>query len=605
MKKKSLDELMDIEVTSVTRHPEKLNDTASAIQVITNEEIRRSGATCIPEALRLATNLEVAQIDSHTWAISARGFNNTLANKLLVMIDGRTVYTTLYSGVYWDVQDVLLEDVDRIEVINGPGGTLWGSNAVNGVINIITKAAKDTKGLYLSNSVGTTLHDSTAIRYGGEGQNFQYRAYGQFFERGDTVMANGQGGNDSWSMGQGGFRFDWDKSKTDNLTFQGDIYGGSEAQPNASSLGMSGDNLMAKWSHAVSDTSDLKAQLYYDHTYRDYGPSITDDLDTLDFDFQYHLLAGNRHDIVWGLGYRETMDSFMGNQELAFLPPKVTNNLYSAFFQDEIQLIKDRLKLTLGSKLEHNDYTGFELEPSGRLWLKLSPQQSLWGAVSRAVRTPSLVDRDLYSPATPPYFLGGGPNFVSEDEIAYELGYRIQPSPRLALSVSSFYNSYTNIRSLEEETPPLPYPIQIGNGLEGSTYGAEFTANYKLTDRWQLRAGYTHLRVSLHSQLGSTDTSAGGNESHDPNDQFSLHSSWDLTAKTSLDAMFRYVSAIANEQVPAYDELDLRLAWSPQKNLVLSLVGQNLLHANHAEFGPVMERQYIERSLYGSVTWRF
>jgi len=606
LKKLSVEELMDIEVTSVSRRPEKISETASAIQVVTQEDIRRSGATSLPEALRLASNLQVAQVDSRQWAISARGFNSTTADKLLVLIDGRAVYTPLYAGVFWDVQDTLLEDIDRIEVISGPGATLWGANAVNGVINITTKNSKDTQGLLLLGGGGTELRDFAGVRYGGAlATNLHFRVYGKYFDRDSTVLPSGRDATNDWRMGQGGFRLDWDASDANLLTLQGDLYDGRIVQPARDDISVGGGNLIGRWSHTISEDSDFKLQLYYDRTHRDIPGTFSEDLDTYDVDFQHRFPLGQRHDIVWGLGYRLINDEVGNTPGLAFLPARVSRQWFSAFLQDEIALVKDRLHLTLGTKIEHNDYTGFEFQPSGRLAWKLSERQTLWAAISRAVRTPSRIDRELYSPATPPFVLAGGPNFVSEEVLAYELGYRIQPHRRVSLSIAAFYNDYDNLRSVEKVNPPTNFPLVLGNGQKGESYGAELTADYRVTDWWRLRAGYTPLHVRIRPKPGSTDTSFGSSESHDPEHQVFLRSSMDLPGNFEFDASFRYVTRIANQAVPAYAEMDVRVAWKPTARLELSIVGQNLLHDHHAEFGAVTTRQEIERGVYGKVAWRF
>jgi len=603
LKKLTLEQLMNLEVTSVSKRPEKLWQAASAIQVITQEDIRRSGATSLPEALRLATNLEVAQVDSRQWAISARGFNSTTANKLLVLIDGRTVYTPLYSGVFWDVQDVPLWDVDRIEVISGPGATLWGANAVNGVINIITKPAQDAQGLVLSGGGGTVLQGLGGARYGGAlGRNVHYRAYGKAFTRDQTQFADGRAGVDDWYAGQGGFRLVWNPSETSQGTLQGDLYDGRIAQPAASDIAVSGGNVMGSWSRAFSPTSDARLQLYFDRTHRSIPGTFAEDLDSYDVDFQHHAVLARRHDVVWGLGVRFIDDSVGNTAALAFLPSQVQRKWFGGFLQDEIALIPERLHVILGTKLEHNDYTGFELQPAGRVSWTARRGGVLWAAVSRAVRTPSRIDRELFAPAQPPYLLEGGPNFRSEELLAYELGYRVTGQDRLGVSLATFYNRYDNLRSIEMVNPPAPFPIVLGNGLEGKSYGAELTADYRLTGAWRLRAGYTEMRVRTEPKPGSTDTTR---TSSDPDRQLSLRASLDLPAQLKLDADARYVSEIKNQQIPAYGELDLRAAWQPVAALEFSLVGQNLLHRQHVEFGAAASRHEIQRGVYGRVEWHF
>ncbi len=607
LKKMSVEQLMDIEVTSVSKRPEKLSQTASAIQVITGDDVRRSGATSLPEALRLASNLEVAQIDSRQWAITARGFNNVFADKMLVLIDGRSVYTPLYAGVYWDVQDTMLGDLDRIEVISGPGATQWGANAVNGVINITTKSAKDTPGTMVTGGAGNELRSSGAVRYGAKvTPNLYYRVYAKYFDRGDSVRSNARKSNDAWRMGQLGFRLDGVSPRGDPVTFQGDGYNGSIGQVGPDNIRVNGGNLLGRWSRTLAESSDLKLQAYVDNTHRRIPGSFTQDINTYDLDFQHRKPVGAAHDLVWGLGYRLVRDKVVNTPANAFLPPRVSRELFSAFVQDEIALRQDWLHLTLGTKIEHHDYTGFEVEPSVRGAWTPDREQTFWSAVSRAVRTPSRVDRDLFSPATPPYRIAGGEKVVSEKLVAYEVGYRIQVLPSLALSLATFINDYDDLRSLEPLTPPLAFPVEASSGLRGRSSGAELTADWRTASRWRLRAGWTELRVRSEPQTASrADRSARDSISRDPNRQLSLRSFWELPAGWECDANLRYVAPIYNQSVPGYTELDLRVGWRPTPAWELSLLGQNLLHPHHPEFNIPAARRELQRSLYGKVSWRF
>ncbi len=627
LKKLSLEELADIEVTSVSKRPEKLSGTASAIQVITADEIRRSGATSIPEALRLADNLDVAQVNAHDWAITARGFNTSLANKLLVLIDGRTVYTPLFSGVFWERQDYLLADIDRIEVISGPGGTLWGANAVNGVINIITKSANDTQGTYLETGAGTQLKDFAGVRYGGAvAPGVAFRIYGEYFNRGDEIRADGASNNDAWHKGQGGFRVDAGLSQQDALTLQGDFYRGDEGIATGGAAGISGGNLLGRWSHTLSTDADWTLQVYYDRTHlSDPIPALlinsltlapagilTDDLDTYDIDFQNHLRLDERNHLVWGLGFRYTHDVVVNAPALAFLPPVLNQNLYSAFVQDELTL-RENLFFTLGTKLEHNDYTGFEVEPSARLQWNFATNQMLWAAVSRAVRTPSRIDHDLSEPAPPApiILLEGSPDFTSEAVIAHELGYRAELGSRATASVSTFFNEYEDVRSTSL-TPTTLLPLVFRNNLEGNTRGVELSTTVQLADAWRVRGGYDILKEDIHTKPGQTDLNNAQNETADPEQWLSLRSSLDLPHATEFDTTLRWVDTrILNSgptvgPVPSYWELDVRLGWHPTDSTEVSIVGQNLLHDHHPEYGfPSPTRPEIERSLYGKIVWRF
>ncbi len=619
-KKMSLEELMNLDVTSVSKQSEPYAQAPASIQVITQDEIRRSGASSIPEALRLADNLDVAQKNSHDWGISARGFNTDLANKLLVLIDGRAVYTPLFSGVFWDVQDYLLEDIDRIEVISGPGGTLWGANAVNGVINITTRSSKDTQGLYVEGGGGTTLQDFGGVRYGGLlASNVTYRVYGKYFNRGDEVLPNGADASDSWWQGQGGFRIDAEASAQDNFTLQGDLYGGNENVSTGGDARVGGGNMLGRWSHAFSDESDMSLQLYYDRTHLSdpipaslfaVAGTLRDDLDTYDLDFQHRFHLGERNRFVWGLGYRFTHDVVGNTAPLAFEPAVLNQNLFSGFVQDEIMLVNN-VYFTLGTKVEHNDYTGLELEPSGRLQWNVTTNQMIWGAVSRAVRTPSRIDHDIQEPRPPPAVLVGGSDFESETVIAYELGYRAQLGPKVSVSACGFYNDYNNVRSLSF-TPATILPLFFANNLEGQTYGVEVSTDYQMLDWWRLHAGYDLLKEHLHVKPGQVDLNNSLNETSDPQHQFSIRSSMDLPCRTELDAALRWVDTLRDNNngavgiVPSYFELNARLAWHATKWLEFSIVGQNLLHDHHPEFGvPGPTRVEVGRSVFAKVAVRW
>jgi len=638
----SLEQLMNVQVTSVSRRPQKLIQAAAAIQVITSDDIRRFGASNLPEALRLADNLEVAQINAHDWAISARGFNADLANKLLVLIDGRAVYTPLYGGVLWNVQDYPLSDIDRIEVISGPGGTLWGANAVNGVINIITKSARDTQGLHAEAAGGNKLDDQEELRYGAEPTPGLYvRAYGQYTGRGDEVTTSGARALDAWQIGRSGFRLDDDASSRDRLTVQGDIYHGAEDAGGVGEEDLSGANILGRWTHIAPSGSSMTLQLYYDHTYlsQPYPASppalfytgfpataLTDDLNTDDAQFQYQFTAGARQQFVWGLEYRATQELDQG-LFVRFLPQQLDQDLYSGFLQDQITLVP-AMSLIIGSKLEHNDYTGFEVEPNVRWQWNPHEQQLLWAAVSRAVRTPSRYDRDLLIPtgltnAPPPFvfptaYLRGSENFVSETLIAYELGYRAVFGSQWSGSLSTFFNDYDHLRSTTATATtadyPFPFPVYFQNNLEGNTEGLELSGSYQPLDGWKMHAGYDLLLEHLHVRPGEVDSTGALNETADPKGQVFLRSSMDLPRAMTVDTALRWVDALRIDNsptggavvgvVPAYWQLDARLAWQATPNLTLSIVGQNLLREYHTEYGyPSSAREQIARSVFARFTW--
>jgi iron complex outermembrane recepter protein len=629
-KKMSLEELMDQQVTSVAKQPESLGQAPAAIQVVTSDEIHRSGASSLPEALRLATSLNVAQQSSSQWDISARGFNPSgFSDKMLVLMDGRTLYTPLLAGVIWNMQDYLMEDIDRIEVISGPGGTLWGANAVNGVINISSKNAKDTQGLYTEAGGGNWLQDFAAVRYGGTlATNVYYRVYGKYFDRGAEVYADGKSANDSWNRGQGGFRMDSDFASQDQFTLSGDIFGGDnnstpggQGTPNAEGTS-SGGNILGRWTHTYSDDADMSLQLYYDHThlgapFQSAGTipagTLFDDLDTYDLDFKDRFPLGTWNNVVWGFGYRFTHDVVQDAPLVAFLPNTLNQNLYNTFVQDEIKVCEN-VFFTLGTKVEHNDYTGYELEPSARIQWNVTEKQMIWGAISRAVRTPSRYDHDLFEPS-PAYgqFLGvHNSNFESETVVAYELGYRAQLGQKVSGSLSTFYNDYNDLRSLTNSAGTVPY--FFANDLRADTYGIELSADYQILDWWRLHGGYDFLKENIYTKPGKTDISNGLAETADPENQVFLRSSMDLPYRTELEAAFRWIDTVHNGSlgatspgtVPAYAELDVRVGWHATKNLEISVVGQNLLHDQHAEAGvPGSTQEQIIRSIFGKVAWSF
>jgi iron complex outermembrane receptor protein len=405
-------------------------------------------------------------------------------------------------------------------------------------------------------------------------------------------------------MGQGGFRVEWENSQENRFSLQGDAYGGRMAMLAGSDAYLNGGNVVGRWARTLSPTSDIRLRVYFDRTYRDNPGVFAEGLNTYDAEFQHRILLGRRHNVVWGVSYRLLDDRVRNSGALTFLPANIARSWFGGFVQDEITLVPDRLTVSLGTKLDHNEYTGFEIQPGGRVNWRASRSGTLWAAVSRALRTPSRIDRELFAPGQPPYFLAGGPDFRSEELLAYELGYRLQYRA-LMMSLATFYNRYDRLRSIEQVNPPAVFPVVIGNGVEGESYGAELTAEYKVADAWRVRAGYTELRVNLWAKPTSTDASGGSSESHSPNRQVSVQSSVDLPLDLRLDGGLRYVGEIANQQLPAYTELDARLTWSPIVQLDLSLVGQNLLHRRHAEFGTLATRREIERGLQGAVEWHF
>jgi iron complex outermembrane receptor protein len=626
LKKLSVEELLDVDVTSVSKYPEKLSEAAAAVSVLTQDDIHSSGVTNIPDALRLVPGLDMAQVDSHTWAISSRGFNDIFANKLLVMIDGRTVYTPLFSGVFWDTQDVLLTDVDRIEVVRGPGATLWGANAVDGVISIITKSARDTEGLLISGGGGLEDRGFTDVRYGVKLTDDAFlRVYGRYFNRDDLVLSNDTDAHDAWDMSHGGFRLDWDSSSQNSFTFQGDIYTGQENEtysvpafmpPFATAItstdNVSGGNLLGRWRHTFATDSVLTLQAYYDRTIRD-SPIFGENRDTGDIDLQHRFALGDRQQIIWGLGFRVTHSDIKNSVNVAFIPSNRTLTLYSAFVQDEITILPERLRLTIGSKFEHNDFTGFEIQPSARALWTPGHGQTIWGSISRAVRTPSEAENDVrLNPAgAPPGFVTifGNPNFDSEELLAYEIGYRVQPINQLKLDLTAYYNDYDHLRTIEPILPGPVSPSRVDNKLFGHTYGTEISATVQPFKQWRLQSGYTYWQADLHREHGSHDTmTEQTDEGSSPHNQFFIRSILDVGWNVEFDSTLRYVDVLPFPKIPSYVMLDLRLAWSPRKDLEIAIVGQNLLDDRHPEFAPTFigtQKSEVARNVYGMVVWHF
>jgi iron complex outermembrane recepter protein len=635
----SLDDLMNIEVTLVSKKEKRLFHSAAAIYVITQEDIRRSGLTSIPELLRLVPGLDVARIDGTKWAVSARGFNGRFANKLLVMIDGRSIYSQETSGVYWEAQDVLLENIERIEVIRGPGGTLWGANAVNGVINIITKRAEDTQGGLVTFAAGTEERALGSVRYGGKfGIGAYYSVRGKLFKRTGLLDAQGRDANDGQEALRVGGRIDWQWSGRDELTLDGEIYNSkvrefatniSPAAPFAPSINTRGNypggHLLGRWTRDFSKNSDMALQVSYDRFHRDVF-DLEEVINTFDVDFQHHFALGSRSDVVWGVDYRLVADHNYSDSRgpVQITPKQKTAKLISAFVQDEFLLIKDRLTLTLGSKFEHNDYTGFELQPNIRLLWTPTARQTLWGAVSRAVRTPSRSQEGIRVNVRAFRGAGGLTNILalfgtegidSEDLRAHEVGYRIEAADKLSVDVATFYNSYDHLQTSEPgrpflETDPSPshlvIPLQFRNLMRGETYGVEASAHLSVSHNWKLRSGYSFLRMHLHRNAISRDTASEGAEGQSPRHQFQFHSFLKLPGNFDLDTSLYHVSRLPTDGIPSYTRLDARLGWILNDNVEMSVALQNLLDKQHLEsFGNGVRSSEARRGAYGKLTWRF
>ena len=633
----NLEQLMDVEVTSVSKKEQRLSQVAAAVYVITQEDIRRSGATCIPEALRMAPGVQVSRIDANKWAVSVRGFSSRWSNKLLVLMDGRVVYSPMFGGVYWDVQDTLMEDIERIEVIRGPGGTVWGANAVNGVINVITKHTRDTQGGLLTAGGGSEEQGFGSARYGGKTGKASYRGYAKFFQRNHLTSATGAPEADDWNGLRGGFRMDWEPSERDAVTLQGDLYqnneGGTVAthsfQPpfNGSSdyrAGASGENVLARWKHVLSEGSETEVQIFFDRA-QNASASYTEAVDTYDLEFQHRVKVGSRHDMQWGLGGRFISDHMRSDATERWVPESRKQPLFSAFWQDEIALVENRLSLTLGSKVEHNVYTGFEFSPSVRLAWTPSLRSTVWASVAQAVRTPARVQRDArVDLATFPgaggsvdvLSLFGSPSFDSEKLRAHELGYRFQPVKGIFLDLAAFYNVYHHLKSTQTLAPfyePVPapahlvIPLTFANQGKANSYGLELAPAWSVTENWRLSASYSWLRLPLES--------AGTGDRDSPQHQAQFRSYLDLPWKLSFDTTLYYVGFLhampglfGSPELPAQTRLDARLGWMPGPDVELSVVGQNLLNRRQVEFntaGDTVPGNQARRSIYGKITWRF
>ena len=640
--KLSFEQLINLKVTSVSKKKQSISESPAAIFVITQEDIRRSGVTNIPEALRLAPGLEVSRIDTNSWAITSRGFNGAFANKLLVLMDGRSVYTPVFSGVFWDTQDTLIEDIDRIEVIRGPGATLWGSNAVNGVINIITKNSKDTQGGLVSVGGGTDERGFVGTRYGDKlSENSTYKIYAKYFDRDNYKNVFGEQSNDDWNEGRAGMRFD-SENEQDKYTLQGDFASGRRglgytlpkfAPPYSQNIqgGKSettSGNLIGRWVRTLSETSDFQIQTYYDYSRRS-NTALNHTLNTGDLDFQHRFQLVKDHEIIWGGGYRRYWDDISDSEIFDLGDNSKALDLITGFVQDEISIIDKELRPILGSKFEKTEFTGFELQPNARMIYQMDQQNSIWGSVSRAVRTPSRLEQDSRllnqvlpgndsTNGLPSAFVGISTDTPrSENLLAYELGLRSEVNTKLFFDTALFYNRYSDLLSTEPSTPypsfnPVPHleiPIPTKYTNKASTYGAEIVAEYKPYKSYRFVATYTYLESQYDLPDNSRDPVAQLVEGQTPQNQFMLRSLIDLPYDLEFDSTFRYVDKLPSIDVDDYFNLDLRVGWRPCKNWEFSIVGQNLIDAQHLQyvgqdfvgFVPVE----IQRGVYGKVMYRW
>jgi iron complex outermembrane receptor protein len=643
----SLEELKNVEIVSASKKPERLSEVAGAVHVITQNDIRRSGATSIPEALRLAPGVHVARISATDWAINIRGLNSQYAQNLLVLIDGRSVYTHVFSGVFWDIQDTVMEDIDRIEVIRGPGAALWGANAVNGVINIITKHSRNTQG-WRGVALGGSEEQIGSLRYGSTlEQGGTYRVYGKIFNRGELSgvgldpapdSAKDAQSSDNWRSGRGGFRIDLAPGQgmpagaSDSFTLQGEAYTNrydkkferrSSLFPSAISTPTGDDDnseatglhLLGRWQHTLSRDSDTVLQVYYDYLEKDYDPA-SGRVSTADVDFQHRLTVAEINEILWGLEFKYIHDNFKDSPNVTMDPSDLNQTLWSTFIQDQIQIMPRLLTFTAGSKFEYNEDTGLEIQPSVRLMYTPYDWLSSWAAISRAVRVPSrielhgrtsdLVPLPAIDPINPVEVVTlGNRDLDSEKLTAYEIGFRLKPLDRLWLDTTLFFNNYDELIGLEMSDTPLPgdmYTLAYDNNSSGEAYGFEFALDWKAASTWLMGASYTYLRTQIEeNQVTDPNIAPLISKGSNPRHSFSIRSAWDVTPTIDFDLWLRFVSRLPERDIASYTVMDARLAWRPYQHIELSLVGQNLFEDGHEEFSTLE----VKRSVYGKVNWQF
>jgi len=631
LKRLSLEELGNVEVTSVSKEPEEIWQTPAAVYVLTHDDIRRSGALTLPDLLRTVPGVEVAELEGNIWAVGIRGFNSPYSKDVLVLIDGRSVYTPLFEGVYWDAQDVLLDDIDRIEIIRGPGGSIWGANAVNGVINIITRHAKDTQGTLASGFSGYVDRFNGSVRKGlHSGDDFQYRLFAKGFVREDEQNPH-YGAYDKWHLAHGGFRADWTPTPRDAVTAEADAYTGKSGQqvsyasyaPLAQlvvndTFTISGGDVVLDWQHRYSGGSDFHGKAYFDRTNRQ-GMEFGETRSTVDLDFIDHLTMLPRQDFIWGAGVRLSPGNVIQNQaSVDFEPHSQTDHVYSAFLQDAFRLLPQSLTLTLGSKFENNNYTGFEIEPNARLLWNPLPHAALWAAMSRAVRTPGRLDRDLQltdvDVVSPPVLVRvqGDPTFKSEVMVAVEAGYRQLLFPKIYADIAAFRNDYENLesygaRTVSFITTPVSaevLTIPYANGIKGTTDGLEIAPDWKPTSWWELKGNFSHVHIGVRPMPGYNDTTTVASyQGSSPHRTATLQSLLNLPHGGEFDFDYRFVSRLPAQNVERYQTMDSHASWLLGKSLRLSVSGRNLLEPHHHEFaGDNNLPTGIRRSVYGGIT---
>jgi iron complex outermembrane recepter protein len=600
LKQLTLEELLDVDVTLPLRRPERGLESAAAVSVLTSEDIWRSGAVVLPEVLRAAPGLFVGRFSNTSWVVTARGFASTSANKMLVMMDGRSVYSPLFSGVFWEQLDYPLADLDRIEIVRGPGASLWGSNAVNGAIHIVSKNARDTQGTLISGGTGSEEHGFGSVRHGGRAGNGYYRLYGKFAARDDAHLEDGTPGGDWQRVGHVGSRFDFG-SDTNGVMLQGEVFTSRSGLAGRDDLESSGGHVLGEWKRDFGAGNHLQLQFYYDRTARLVPLQFQEVRDTYDVELQHRKPFGARHVFAWGGGYRLSRDNTTPTVLLFFDPEDRTTHLLSAFAQDEFAVHED-VVVTAGARLELNHYTGLEAQPTARVRWMPDTTQTVWGGISRAVRLPTRLDTDVRVLSEGRVVIAGNPDFSSEEVIALDAGYRVNPLDMFAADLSVFRNRYNDLRSQEPGEPAT-----IGNGLNARASGFELTARLQPRDWLRVTASYARLALSLTLDPDSRDVRRGAGEAVDPEHQWFVQGRANLPGDIELDTHLRHVSALPDPGTPAYTEATVRLAWRPSARVELSLVGRDLLRAHHLEFvSPTSPRRSaMERAVYTRISVAF
>ncbi len=603
LRRMSLEQLANVEVTSVSKSAQRLSTAPASIYVITREEILRSGVLSVAEALRLAPNMQVTQLHSSEYSNGARGFGGApdvqnFSNKILILIDGRSVYSPLFSGIAYDMQDVLMDDVERIEVISGPGATLWGANAMNGVINIITRSARESTGALLRASAGPE-EQALDLRYGREIGDGAFRVYAMAFERGETELEDGSGADNGWNKLQTGFRFDWGDDKN-AFTAQGDYQHAQQSFFDTADVPFDGANLLARWQRNGARVQ-TKVQMFVDRIDRERPPSgLAFDIDTLDFELQQSASLGSRHRLIWGIGRRYN-DYETVNNALAFVPNHRTLELTNVFVQDNITL-SDEFALAAGVKFEDNSYSSWSALPDLRFSWAPSDSALFWVAASKAIRSPTPFDTDVQEFVGGQLFVLGDPDFKTEKVTAYEIGYRGQPHARVSVSASAFYDEYEDLRTIEI-TPATFLPLRWRNLMEGNAYGVEAWLNVQVTPWWRLSPGFRSLHKRLEFSAGGSGLVAVTQAGNDPSSQYQLKSSMDF-GRASIDALLRRVGALPAPRTPAYTELSARCAWRFSDRLELAVKGFNLLNETHREYA-APQGQEIRRSVLAELRFSY